>query len=81
MLDRVRATGKPITPQMQKMAEWMDKMEQDGASGEPPMLKPGEGFAVHRARLGPGGGAPHLTRDSLSACTPRPRHARRHALL
>jgi hypothetical protein len=46
MLDKMRQAGKPITPQMEKMAAWMDKMEAQAAGGmadggEPPLLKPG----------------------------------------
>ena len=41
MLEKMRATGKPIPPHMEKMAKWMDQMDQEGMAGEPPMLKPG----------------------------------------
>lgn len=45
MLDKVRAAGRPITPAMQKMADWMDRQQAEGAGGDPPMLKPG-GFGL-----------------------------------
>ncbi len=42
MLDKARAAGRPITPQMEKMAQWMDQMEESAATGDAPMLKPGK---------------------------------------
>ena len=33
MLERMRQQGKPVTPQMEKMAAWMDGMDTAGDDG------------------------------------------------
>jgi hypothetical protein len=40
MLEQYRKSGKPIPPQVEKMAEWLNKMEDDSAQ-DVPMVKPG----------------------------------------
>jgi hypothetical protein len=40
LLEGYRKAGKPIPPQVAKMAEWLDKMEDDSGQ-EVPMVKPG----------------------------------------
>lgn len=40
MLEQYRKSGKPIPPQVEKMAAWLDSMEQD-AGQDVPMVKPG----------------------------------------
>lgn len=48
LLAQARNSGKPITPAMVKMAEWMDKMDEGGMNGDAPMLKPGELHCMER---------------------------------
>jgi len=40
MLEEYRKSGKPVPPQVEKMAAWLDKMEDD-AGQDVPMVKPG----------------------------------------
>lgn len=44
MLERLRATGRPVPPHMERMAKWMDDMEPGGGvdMGDAPLLKPGD---------------------------------------
>jgi hypothetical protein len=41
MLEQYRKSGKPIPPQVEKMAAWLDSMEEE-AGQDVPMVKPGE---------------------------------------
>lgn len=43
LLEGYRKAGKPIPPQVAKMAEWLDKMEDDSGGQDVPMVKPGGG--------------------------------------
>ena len=38
MLDRMRQQNKPVTPQMEQLAAWMDGMDTEGADGMVRML-------------------------------------------
>jgi hypothetical protein len=40
MLEQYRKAGKPIPPQVEKMAAWLDKMDAESAQ-DVPMVKPG----------------------------------------
>lgn len=40
MLEQYRKAGKPIPPQVEKMAGWLDSMEEE-AGQDVPMVKPG----------------------------------------
>lgn len=43
MLEQYRKAGKPIPPQVEKMAAWLDKMDAESAQ-DVPMVKPGGWF-------------------------------------
>ena len=58
MLEQYRKAGKPIPPQVEKMAAWLDKMDAESAQ-DVPMVKPGVWLALCRDWWGGGGIVPH----------------------
>lgn len=51
MLEQYRKAGKPIPPQVEKMAEWLDKMDDESAQ-DVPMVKPGQSLTHSEERCG-----------------------------
>jgi hypothetical protein len=40
MLEEYRRAGKPVPPQVEKMAAWLDRMDEEGGA-DVPLVKPG----------------------------------------
>lgn len=65
MLEEYRKSGKPVPPQVEKMAAWLDKMEDD-AGQDVPMVKPGGLNGWRAAAADSSNSGCHL--DADSAC-------------
>ena len=44
MLERMRQQNKPVTPQMEQLAAWMDGMDTEGADGMVRLYCPPQGY-------------------------------------